>query len=131
VLAGRMRTQGWLLFAIVVATTIGVSGLLVAPGAAPLWIVVFGLGQGAALGLALILPVLRGGDVHTVASLTAMTLTVGYLIASTGPWILGLAHDVSGSWTVPLLIMIAVSLAQFPVGLRATGDRLVGRAEPA
>jgi hypothetical protein len=27
--------------------------------------------------------------------------------------------------------MIAVSLAQFPVGLRATGDRLVGRAEPA
>jgi CP family cyanate transporter-like MFS transporter len=131
VLAGRRRTQTGLLTAVVGVGVVGVVGLLVAPGVAPLWIVCLGVSQGAALGLGLIFPVLRGRGVGAVASLTAMTLCVGYLVASTGPWILGLAHDLTGGWTVPLLILLVVTIAQFPGGLRASGEGLVGSPEPA
>src|SRR6185437_16090969 len=52
----------------VVLTLAGVVGLLAAPGAALLWMVVLGLGQGAALGLGLVLPVLRGRSAEAVAA---------------------------------------------------------------
>jgi CP family cyanate transporter-like MFS transporter len=79
-----------------------------------------GLAQGGALGLALILPFLRGGSAHAVASLTAMSLSVGYLIAATGPWLAGLAHDLSGGWNAPLALLIAITLAELAVGVPAT-----------
>lgn len=60
-----------------------------------------GRGQGGALGLALILPVLRGTGAAAVAALTALSLSAGYLPASLGPTLLGLAHNLSGRWTVP------------------------------
>lgn len=121
--AHRMRTQGPLLTAVVVCALVAEVGLLAAPGGAALWMPMLGLAQGGALGLGLILTVLRGGDVRTVAALTAMTLSVGYLIAATGPWLLGAARDLSGGWTAPLLLLIAITAAQWPVGLPGTRDR--------
>ena len=63
VLAARSRTQAGILAAIVVLGVAGVAGLMAAPAAAGVWMVLLGLSQGGALGLGLILPVLRGGDV--------------------------------------------------------------------
>jgi CP family cyanate transporter-like MFS transporter len=122
-LAARRRTQAPLLVAVVLPAVLGALGLLFVPGLDPLWMVVIGLAQGGALGLGLILPVLRGGDVRTVAALTGMTLSVGYLVAAAGPSLLGLARDVSGGWTVPLVLLLAMSILQLPVGLPATRDR--------
>ena len=124
-LATRRRGQGPLLAAIVTLSAIGGFGLLAAAGAAPLWMVVLGLGQGGALGLALILPVLRGGEPGTVATLTAMTLTVGYLTAAAGPWIAGVLHDLSGGWAATLGFMLVVTLAQAVPGVPATRDRRI------
>ena len=53
----------------------------------------------------------------TVASLTAMALCVGYLVAATGPWLLGAVHDASGDWTVPLVVLIAITLAELLPGV--------------
>ena len=75
--------------------------------------------RAARSGSALILPMLRGGDAPTVASLTAMALCVGYLVAATGPWLLGAVHDASGDWTVPLVVLIAITLAELVPGVPA------------
>jgi len=75
------------------------------------------------LGLALILPVLRARTAGAVASLTAMALCVGYLVAASGPWILGVAHDLSGSWSVPLVVLLAITLIQLAPGIPACRDR--------
>jgi CP family cyanate transporter-like MFS transporter len=79
-----------------------------------------GVAQGGALGLALILPVLRGGSGAAVAALTAMALSVGYLLASTGPFVAGVAHDVTGGWSAALIFLFCVTLAELPLGLAAT-----------
>jgi CP family cyanate transporter-like MFS transporter len=128
VLAARSRHQIGILAAIVAFTTAGVIGLIVAPGAALLWILVFGFGQGGALGLGLILPVLRGADAPSVAALTAMSLCVGYIVAAAGPWLLGAANDLSGGWTVPLIVLAAISLLELVPGLPASrAGKLEGR----
>ena len=89
--------------------------------------VLIGFGQSGALGLALALPIQRGGDAPTVASLTAMALCVGYLVAATGPWLLGAVHDASGDWDVPLVVLIAITLAELLPGVPAARARTIAR----
>ena len=68
---------------------------------------------------------LRGGSGPAVAALTAMALSVGYLISSVGPFLLGAVHDASGGWTVPLALLLAITAAELPAGVRATRAWLV------
>jgi CP family cyanate transporter-like MFS transporter len=125
-LAARRPGQTWILVAIVALGAIGVTGLLLAPGAAALWVMLFGLGQGGALGLGLILPVLRARGPRTAAALTGMTLCFGYLIASVGPWLLGAVHDATGDWDAPLVVLAAITLLELAPGLPASRDRTIG-----
>jgi MFS transporter, CP family, cyanate transporter len=127
-LAGRRASQTPLLLAVAGTGALGVAGLLAAPGLAPLWAVLIGIGQGGSLGLGLILPVLRARSPASAASLTAMTLSVGYLTAATGPWLLGAAHDLSSGWGAPVAILLAVTLAQLIPGVPATRARQLGSA---
>jgi CP family cyanate transporter-like MFS transporter len=124
-LAARRSDQLPWLLATVAVTLAGVVGLLAAPGAALLWMVVLGVGQGAALGLGLVLPVLRGRDAEAVASLTAMALGIGYVVAAAGPWLLGAVHDASGGWTAPLVLLAVVTVLEFPAGALAVRDRVL------
>jgi MFS transporter, CP family, cyanate transporter len=123
VLASRRRSQEPILLVIVAVSALSVLGLAVADGLAPLWMVTLGLGQGGALGLALILPVLRGGEPAAVSSLTAMTLSVGYLTAALGPWVAGVLHDATDGWSATLIFLLAVSTLQIVPGLAASRDR--------
>jgi CP family cyanate transporter-like MFS transporter len=128
-LATRTSHERGLLVSVVGAAAIGVAGLLVDPGAAPLWMIMFGLGQGGALGLGLILPVLRGREPQDVASLTAMTFSFGYVIAAAGPWLLAAVHDLTGSWTAGLGALLSLTLLQLAPGFIATARRQAGRRQ--
>jgi CP family cyanate transporter-like MFS transporter len=129
-LAARRPRQTAMLVAIVLVPAAGILGLLVAPGAAPAWVVLIGLGQGGALGLALILPTLRARGPRPVAALTAMSLCVGYLVAASGPWILGVVHDATGGWRTPLVVLLAITLLELVPGVPAARDRQIGRPTP-
>jgi CP family cyanate transporter-like MFS transporter len=131
VVAARRPSQGALLAGIVGFAVAGLIGLVSAPGVAVLWMVFLGIGQGGALGMALILPVLRGGDIRTVAALTAMSMCAGYLIASVGPFLVGAAHDLSGNWTVPVVVLIAMTAFEAVPGVNAVRDRSVAHAVAA
>ena len=122
VLAGRRRTQTALFLTVCTGAAVSLLGLLAWPGGAPLWMTTLGLAQGGSLGLALILPVLRGATGPAVAALTSMTLGVGYAVAALGPFIAGLAHDLTGGWTVPLLLLVAMYASELLVSVPATRD---------
>jgi MFS transporter, CP family, cyanate transporter len=127
VLAARTETQTHLLLAIVLVPVAGLSGVLALPQLAPLWMVLIGFGQSGALGLGLALPIQRGGDAPTVATLTAMMLCVGYLVAAAGPWLLGAVHDAAGDWTAPLVVLIAITLAELVPGVVAARASTIAR----
>jgi CP family cyanate transporter-like MFS transporter len=128
VLAGRMRDQRGSVAATVCLTAAGVLTLLVAPRSGALVAaVLLGLGQGAALSLALLMIVLRAGDDHTAARLSGMAQGAGYVIAGAGPLGVGLLHALSGGWTVPLLALLAVVGVELAVGLAAGRQRVIAR----
>jgi len=67
----------------------GLVGLLFAPATGTyLWFVLFGLGQGAALSLAMLFIVQRSPDTRHAAQLSSMAQCFGYLLASVArpPW---------------------------------------------
>jgi len=112
VLAGRMRRQRGIGIVLVVLVGSGLLGLALAPGAAALWVVLVGLGQGGGISLALTLMALRARDAAHTSELSGMAQSAGYLLAATGPLGLGLAHDATGTWTLPLLLLVAAAGVQ-------------------
>jgi cyanate permease len=51
----------------------------------------------------------------------------GYLVRATGPVLVGAVYGVSGGWTAPLVLLMALLVPQLVAGCRA-GRGLVGEA---
>ncbi|MFD3659884.1 CynX/NimT family MFS transporter [Streptomyces sp. NPDC058659] len=125
-LAGRTRSQRPLIVLVTALVAAGYVGLLVAPvEGAWLWSGVLGVGQGGALGLALTLIVLRSGDAATASRLSGMAQAVGYLLGAAGPLAAGALHQATGSWTLPIALVLGVCAVALAVGLLAARDRVV------
>lgn len=86
---------------------------------------VLGFGQGVGFALALTLIGLRSYDDRVAIRLSGMAQTVGYLIAATGPLMVGVLHGLTGAWLVPLGALLVVAAVETVTGLRAGRDRRV------
>ncbi|CAA9482992.1 MAG: hypothetical protein AVDCRST_MAG65-1565 [uncultured Solirubrobacteraceae bacterium] len=132
VLAGRRATQTGLVLGTSALTGAGLLGIIVQPTAAPvLWMVLLGLGQGAAIGLALSLIGLRAADSEYAARLSSMAQSIGYLIAAFGPFLLGAIYELTGSWRLAFVVTLVALIAQILSGWGASRDRQVGRPREA
>jgi len=112
---------------IVVATTVfaaGVAGVLLAPTTAPyLWMVLLGVGSGACFATGLTLFVLRTDRPSDTARLSAMAQSIGYVITAFGPLLAGVLFDLTGSWTIPLLLLLLLMVPQLWTGILAGRQR--------
>ncbi len=106
-------------------SAVGLLGLALLPGSQWLWVVVAGLASGALFTLALSLITQRSVDAARSASLSAMAQSAGYLISAAGPVVVGALHEVTGSWTVPMVLLGAVAAAGVVVARQAGADRFV------
>ena len=103
VLAHRRPGQRGLVVPSLIGTAVGLAGALWAPlGTAPFWVLVLGVSQGSCLGLAIFFMMARAPDAGAAASLSAFAQSVGYLVASVGPLMVGLLHTATGSWNIPV-----------------------------
>ncbi|MDQ2638306.1 MAG: MFS transporter, partial [Actinomycetota bacterium] len=124
-LAARSDNQsGWIVGLGVVGIA-GVIGLLIDPGFAPLlWSVLIGLGM-SVFSLALTVIALRARDPEDTAQLSGMAQGFGYLLAGLGPFLFGVLHDATGSWTVPWVMVLGVYVVQMVMGALAGRNRYV------
>jgi len=124
-LAQRARDQRWLIAATVTISAGGLAGLWFAPLAgAPAWTLLLGLGQGAALGLAIYFHRRAGarpGDVPPRCRRSPRG--GGYLVATAGPLMVGFLHAVTGTWTTSVLAMLVVIALGGAVGWQAARAR--------
>ncbi len=115
--ASRRTDQRLLLAVIMAAYPIGYLGLVLAPQAgAWLWAVLVGVAL-STFPLVLTLIGLRARTSEGTAALSGFTQSTGYLIASVGPVTVGVLHDVSGGWTLPLGVLLVLAVPQLLVGL--------------
>ena len=126
VLVARVNRQSAVAVGLGAIYVIALLGLIVAPTAAPLWVCLLGVAQGAALGLALTLILLRSPDTNHAAQLSGMAQSWGYTIAAVGPLLLGALYEVTQDWAVPLAFLALLILPQAATGYRAGLPRMVG-----
>ena len=120
VLAHRRPSQRGLVVPSLIGTAAGLAGCLWAPlGSAPFWVLILGVSQGSCLGLAIFFMLARAPDAAVAASLSAFAQSVGYLVASAGPLMVGLLHSATGSWNLPLALLLVLCAAELATGLLA------------
>ncbi|KQQ95667.1 ABC transporter permease [Leifsonia sp. Leaf325] len=110
-LATRMRNVGILVYAGVVFFIVGYLGLLLVPATATwLWVAFAGAGP-LLFPLALVLINLRTRTHAGSVALSGFVQGVGYTIGAVGPLAVGILHETSGGWTVPLVFLMATAVA--------------------
>ncbi len=120
VLAHPSPGQRALVVPSLIGTAAGLAGSLWAPlGTAPFWVLVLGVSQGSCLGLAIFFMVARAPDAGVAASVSAFAQSVGYLAASAGPLEVGLLHTATGSWDLPVMLLLVLAVAELVVGVLA------------
>ncbi|MGE2836135.1 CynX/NimT family MFS transporter [Mycobacterium sp. SMC-4] len=124
-LAARSTSQSAWIVGLGAVGLIGALGLTIAPTAQPLlWSMLLGVGMGV-FALALAVIALRARNAEDTAQLSGMAQGLGYLFAGIGPFLFGLLHDLTHSWTVPWLMFLGVYLTQIVVGALAGRARYV------
>lgn len=84
-----------------------------------LWVSGIGFSLGGSFGLALLFIVLRSSDSETATELSGMSQSIGYLLAATGPILIGAVFDVTGDWDTALYILFMILFFKLYTGLKA------------
>jgi len=129
-LADRVGTRRSQLALAALSSTIGAVIVALTAGEAPgsaltvVAVVLLGLGIGAYFPLALTLPVDVAGNAADAASISALMLLVGYLLAAMSPVVLGFVRDLAGDFSAVTWILVGVAIAQLPLSLSLHPKRL-------
>jgi CP family cyanate transporter-like MFS transporter len=109
-LVARLRNVGWLIAAGIASFVLGYLGLLLAPESVTLlWVLLIGLGS-ILFPVSLVLINSRTRTHGGTVALSGFAQGVAYALGALGPLLVGLLHDVTGGWTLPLLFLLAVAL---------------------
>jgi CP family cyanate transporter-like MFS transporter len=107
VLAGRMRSVAPLIALGLVFYVLGYGGLLLAPAALPwLWVALAGAGP-LLFPLVLVLVGLRSRTPEGTIALSGFTQGIGYTLGALGPLLVGVLHETTGGWSIPIVFLLA------------------------
>ena len=118
---GGRRQQ---LLAMGIVSIVTMSALIVVPGHAFVWIALLGLALGAIFTLVLTLPLDVTSDPAQVGAVAALMLLGGYLVSALGPFLLGAARDLTGTFEVSLWMLAAIAVGFAGGCLLLSADRL-------
>ncbi|TEA77514.1 MFS transporter [Allopusillimonas ginsengisoli] len=124
-LVSRMQDQKAIALWSSLLTATGLLGLLMYPAGAVIWVLCFGAGTGAGVTLSLIFMSLRVSSASQAAALSGMAQCVGYTLAACGPPLIGMLHDRTGGWMLPLAGCVLLSLVMTLFGLLAGRARTI------
>ena len=126
VIADKMKNQVLIALAASGMIIVGILGLLAGlTQLTLLWIILLGMGNGSAFSLSMMFFTLRTKDGYQAAELSGMAQSFGYLLAAFGPVLVGGLQDITGSWTLPLLLVTLAAAVMLITGIAAGKNRQV------
>ena len=130
-IGSRPRMQRTAFYLATFTMAAGVLALLVLPVSwAPLTAVLLGFGLGI-FPLVMVMISRSGRTTAETTALSTVAQSAGYLLATLGPFGMGLLHSATDSWTLPLILLLAVALGQIAVGhLLTARPKVPRRTEP-
>lgn len=84
-----------------------------------------GIAGGITFSLSMMFFNLRTTSAKQAAELSGMAQSIGYLLAATGPFLLGFLHDVTQNWQSSLTILLAMTNILLIVGLNSAKKRVI------
>jgi len=121
----RMLRPAFYLVSITMA--VGIAALLVLPvalAAVPAVLLGFGLGI---FPLVMVMISRSGTSTAETTALSTLAQSSGYLLATAGPFGMGLLHSATGGWSLPLGLLLALALVQIVVSHMITGPAMSGK----
>jgi CP family cyanate transporter-like MFS transporter len=116
-LVARLRHPGWIILLGTMLFAVGNAGLMLAPATLTwLWVSASGIGP-LLFPVALTLINLRTRSQQASAALSGFAQSIGYTLAALGPLLLGVLHDATGGWTIPLFFLVLVALIGIPCAI--------------
>jgi len=129
-IAVRGKDQRLINVALCAIAVVALIGLLFAPlSTVWLWAVLQGVGQGGLIAAAMTVIVLRSGDSQVAAQLSSMAQCVGYLLAASGPLVVGLIRGQTGGFGWCALLFVVLGAVAGFNGWRAGRAVHVGAAD--
>ncbi|SEN78061.1 MFS transporter, CP family, cyanate transporter [Mesobacillus persicus] len=127
ILADRLPNQKGIALGIGLFCLTGLLGLLSGGNTLVLTvsIILIGIALGAAISHALTLISLRASNHSQASELSGMAQSVGYMLASIGPFILGYLYDLYANWTFPLILLAIVTILFTFAGIGAGRNQYV------
>jgi CP family cyanate transporter-like MFS transporter len=126
ILAARVRDQRPLVVLVMTLMIVSVGGLLMFPQGGWLWVILLGMATGSAFPVAFTLITLRSATPQVAARLSGMAQTVGYLLAGVGPLAFGVLHSATGTWNVPLTVLLILLIPETLIALHAARPGHIG-----
>ncbi|MFB9057794.1 CynX/NimT family MFS transporter [Mariniflexile ostreae] len=124
--AGSRKDQRLVIVCLVVVELIALVGLMIpGMGLVELWVGMIGMVLGGTFGLALLLIVLRSDTAETAAELSGIVQSIGYFIAATGPFIVGMIYDLTQVWNYALILLMGIAIIKLVMGIAVGKDRKV------
>ncbi|MEH7392301.1 CynX/NimT family MFS transporter [Bacillus sp. JJ1474] len=82
-------------------------------------IIMLGISLGAAISHGLTLIGLRAANAKQASDLSGMAQSVGYLLAALGPFMIGFIFDFFHTWTIPLILLVIITVIYTIAGIGA------------
>ncbi len=118
VIAEKMSNQIGLAVGTAVLFIIGFTGLMSGSMAlVPVWAILLGIAGGSGFSLSMMFFTIRTKDGKEAAELSGMAQSFGYLLAAVGPVLVGVLHDRSNGWLMPLIFLIIISVVILVAGI--------------
>lgn len=95
------------------------AGLLAQPLLWPLWVVLGGIGSGGGFLVVFTRVMDLAGSLDENRRISSFVQGVGYIVASTGPTVVGIIHQLSGNWRGGFILLSLVALLMCVTGMRA------------
>lgn len=124
--AGSRKDQRLVIVSLIIIEVLALIGLMLPGiGMVELWVGLIGMVLGGTFGLALLLIVLRSKDAETAAELSGIVQSIGYFIAASGPFIVGLIYDLTHVWNYGLMLLVVISILKLLMGIDVGKNRKI------
>ena len=108
-LMAKLKEKRLITFCMAIISFLSIVGLIMMPQYAVIWVFTFGFSAGGGFILGLSFMGLCTENAHQAAALSGMAQCLGYLLAASGPILIGYLHEVTGTWQVALILCAVMS----------------------
>ncbi|EHU3551956.1 MFS transporter [Listeria monocytogenes] len=126
-IAGKLPNQRIIVLIIGFMMTVGFIGLLISNSLFVVLVSVtlIGFSAGGAVSLSLAFLGMRSRNAQQAGELSGMAQSIGYAFAAIGPLFIGLLFDFTKQWTLPLIVIIIISIIMTISGMGAGRNKYI------